>query len=121
MGAQGTEGFAEVLTNGGWRSVTKSGGAQSGNGVMSYERDMPPYIQEMADWLDNKRVHQCIFEHAYLGGEIMLGLQRSAAQGGQVALPLSVAADEQALLKARLTGHPVLVSCEQNRVEFGIS
>ncbi|HRZ93515.1 MAG TPA: Gfo/Idh/MocA family oxidoreductase, partial [Candidatus Paceibacterota bacterium] len=26
MGAQGTEGFAEVLTNGGWRAVTRSGG-----------------------------------------------------------------------------------------------
>ena len=25
MGAQGTDGFAEVLTNGGWRAVTKDG------------------------------------------------------------------------------------------------
>src|SRR5256884_91232 len=30
MGAQGTEGFAEVLTNGGWRAVTKSGGDRNG-------------------------------------------------------------------------------------------
>jgi predicted dehydrogenase len=120
MGAQGTEGFAEVLTNGGWRAVTKSGGSQSGDGLMNYDRDMAPYIQELADWLDQKQVHHCNFEHAYLGAEIMLALQRSAAQGGQVALPLTRGADEQALLKAHLSGHPVLVSCEQNRVEFGL-
>jgi predicted dehydrogenase len=120
MGAQGTEGFAEVLTNGGWRAITKSGGCQSGEGVMNYDHDMPPYIREMADWLDDKKVHQCNFEHAYLGAEIMLALQRSAAEGGQVALPLTGGADEPALLKGRLAGHPVIVSNEQNRAEFGL-
>ena len=120
MGAQGTEGFAEVLTNGGWRAVTRSGGYQCGEGAMNYDHDMLPYIQEMADWLDNKQVHQCNFEHAFLGGEIMLALQRSAAQGGQVALPLTTGLDEQALLKAHVATRPVLVSGEQNRVEFGL-
>ena len=120
IGAQGSEGFAEVLTNGGWRAVTKSGGYQSGEGAMNYERDMPPYIQEMADWLDNRQVHQCNFEHAYMGAEIMLGMQRSAAQGGQVALPLVDGEDEQAQLKALVAGQGVLVSCEQNRKEFGL-
>jgi len=33
IGAQGTDGFAEVLTGGGWRAVTK-GGACSGEGSM---------------------------------------------------------------------------------------
>jgi len=50
----------------------------------------------------------------------MLGLQRSAAQGGQVALPLTTGLDEQALLKTQVAAHPVIVSCEQNRVEFGL-
>jgi predicted dehydrogenase len=122
IGAQGTEGFAEVLTNGGWRAVTKSGGLQSGEGAMNYDLDMPPYIQEMADWLDDAgKVHQCNFEHACLGAEIMLALQRSAAEGGQVALPLTSGADEQALLKASLGDRPVLVSSEQNRKEFGLA
>ena len=121
LGAQGTEGFAEVLTNGGYRAVTKSGGYQSGEGVMNYEADMPPYIQEMADWLDDdKKVHQCNFDHAFLGAEIMLALQRSAAEGGQVAIPLTAGADEQALLKAKMPDRPVLVSFEQNRKEFGL-
>ncbi len=121
LGAQGTEGFAEVLTNGGWRAVTGSGGYQTGAGAMNYDLDMPPYIQEMADWLDDDaKVHPCNFDHACLGAEIMLALQRSVVEGGQVALPLATAADEQALLKAKLAGKPVLVSCEQHRKEFGL-
>ena len=57
---------------------------------MAYDLDMPPYIQEMADWLDNpQKVHQCNFDHACLGAEIMLALQRSAVEGGQIALPLA--------------------------------
>jgi predicted dehydrogenase len=121
IGAQGTEGFAEVLTNGGWRALTKSGGYQSGEGAMNYELDMPPYIQEMADWLDDDRkVHPCNFDHACLGAEIMLALQRSATEGGQLALPLGTGVDEQAMLKAKVSDRPVLVSCEQNRKEFGL-
>ncbi len=122
IGAQGTQGFAEVLTNGGWRAVTRDGGFQTGEGAMNYDLDMPPYIQEMADWLDDDhRVHQCNFEHALLGAEIMLAMQRSAVEGGQVALPLTTGADEQALLKAKLSDRPVLVSCEQNKKEFGLA
>ncbi len=122
IGVQGTHGFVEVLTNGGWRAVTKSGGYQTGEGAMNYDLDMPPYIQEMGDWLDDdKKVHQCNFEHAVLGAEIMLAMQRSAAEGGQVALPLTIGADEQALMKARLSDKPVLVSCEQNKKEFGLT
>ena len=121
LGAQGTAGFAEVLTNGGWRAVTKEGGYQSGEGAMNYELDMPPYVQQMADWLDDdSKPHPCAFARACLGAEIMLALQRSAAEGGQVPLPLTAGADEQALLKAKLTAQAVLVSCEQNRKEFGL-
>lgn len=121
IGAQGTEGFAELLTNGGWRAVTKSGGAQSGEGAMNYDLDMPPYIQEMAGWLDDdQKVHPCNFEHACQGAEIMLALQRSAAEGGQVGLPLTSGADEQAMLKSKVPDRPVLVSCDQNRKEFGL-
>ena len=89
---------------------------------MNYDLDMPPYIQEMADWLDDEqKVHPCNFDHACLGFEIMLAMQRSAADGGQVALPLASGADEQALLKAKLADLQVLVSCEQNKKEFGVA
>ena len=89
---------------------------------MNYDLDMPPYIQEMADWLaDSNKPHQCNFDHACLGAEIMLAMQRSAVEGGQVALPLAAGADEQALLKSRLADRAVLVSCEQNKKEFGLA
>ena len=121
IGAQGTEGFAEVLTNGGWRAVTKSGGAQSGPGAMNYETDMPPYIQDMAEWLDDgSRVHPCDFGSAYKGFEIMAALMRSAALGGQVALPLSRGMDEVQLLRDHVPEGSALVSCEGNRKEFGL-
>jgi hypothetical protein len=74
----------------------------------------------MADWLDGKKTHQCNFEHAAVGAEVMLAMQRSAAQGGQIPLPLADSLDEQALLKSRVSPAGVLVSCEQNRKEFGL-
>ena len=85
IGAQGTEGFAEVLTNGGWRAVTRSGGAQSGDGAMNYDLDMPPYIQEMADWLDDpQKVHPCNFDHAALGAAIEINQNTFRTSGNLV-------------------------------------
>ena len=118
---QGTEGFAEVLTNGGWRAVSRRDGYQCGEGAMNYDLDMPPYIQEMAEWLDDPtRRHACNFDSAYKGMEIMLGLCRSAAQGGQVALPLAEPADELALLKQAVADRKVLVSSDVNAKEYGV-
>jgi hypothetical protein len=51
----------------------------------------------------------------------MSALQRSVIEGGQIALPLANGVDEQALLKAKLADKPVLVSCEQNKKEFGLA
>jgi predicted dehydrogenase len=119
IGAQGTEGYAEVLTGGGWRAVTKKG-VESGPGCMNYDLDMPPYIQEMADWLDDdKKVHSCNFADAYKGSEIMMGLCRSAMLGGQVALPLTEGMDEIALLKEQLHPQKALLSMAGNAKEYG--
>jgi hypothetical protein len=86
---------------------------------MNYDLDMPPYIQEMADWLDdNARVHSCHFESAYKGFEIMMGFCRSVAEGGQIALPLSSEADEMALLKAGVPSRPALFSMAANAREY---
>jgi predicted dehydrogenase len=118
IGAQGTDGFAEVLTGGGWRAVTKSG-SFSGPGSMSYDLDMPPYIQDMADWLDGTKVHPCNFESAYKGQEIMMALLRSVVEGGQVALPLIDGQDELAALRAKLPEKKVLLSMAANAKEYG--
>ncbi len=118
IGAQGTGGFAEVLTGGGWRSVTTEG-ACSGGGSMNYDLDMPPYIQQMADWLDDEtQVHPCHFGSAWKGFEIMMGFCRSAAKGGQVALPLAEGADEIEMLKAALPEAKVLLSMAANAKEY---
>ena len=119
MGAQGSEGFAEVITNGGWRAVTTRGGYQSGAGNMDYVEDMPPYVQEMADWLDDdSKFHPCAFANAYQGFEIMSALYRSAAQGGQVALPLISGEDEIALLKVKVPDRKVLMPVAGSAKEY---
>jgi predicted dehydrogenase len=121
MGAQGTEGFAEVLTNGGWRAVTKSGGHQTGEGAMNYDLDMPPYVQDMADWLDGEnKPHPCRFENAFKGAEIMLAMQQSVISGGQIPLPLRNGMDEVAELKRVIADRKVLVSSEVNSKEYNV-
>jgi predicted dehydrogenase len=119
MGAQGSEGFAEVITNGGWRAVTKTGGYQSGGGNMDYVEDMPPYVQEMADWLDDdKKMHPCAFAHAYQGFEIMSAFYRSVAEGGQIPLPLTKGADEIALLKEKVPAKKVILTLAESAKEY---
>ena len=120
IGAQGTDGFAEVLTGGGWRAVTKHG-ASGGEGCMNYDLDMPPYIQDMADWLDDDtKVHPCNFASAYKGFEITMALCRSAVEGGQVALPLTTAADEVEMLRKSVPDRKVLLSMAANAKEYGV-
>ncbi len=102
IGAQGTDGFAEVLTGGGWRAVTKDG-VSSGPGSMDYAHDMPPYIQDMADWLDDPNdVHPCNGETALKGFEMMMAACRSVVQRGKVTLPLGAGEPELEALKAVL-------------------
>jgi len=102
MGAQGTEGFAEVLTGGGWRAVTHDG-VMSGPGCMDYEHDMGPYVQEMADWLDDdKEIHPCNGESAFKDHEIAMALCRSVVQRGKVNLPLGPGEPELKALKSLL-------------------
>ncbi len=118
IGAQGTDGFAEVLTGGGWRAVTKAG-SWSGGGSMNYDSDMPPYIRQIAEWLDDEdKIHPCHFGAAYKGFEIMMGMCRSAAAGGQVALPLTEGCDELALLRERVPDRRVLFSMPENAKEY---
>jgi hypothetical protein len=107
------------MTGGGWRAVTKSGGYQAGEGGMNYDFDMPPYVQEMADWLDDdKKVHPCCFAHAYQGFEVMSACYRSVAEGGQITLPLTSGADEIALLKEKVPTKKVLLTLAESAKEY---
>lgn len=119
VGVQGTRGFAEVLTGGGWRAVTPQG-ESSGEGCMNYDLDMPPYVDEMADWLDDDRkVHPCNGESAYKGFEIAMAMLRSVVERGQIALPLPPGEPELDALARVLPDRPVLLSSEVNRKEYG--
>jgi predicted dehydrogenase len=103
VGAQGTEGFAEVLTGGGWRAVTRDG-VFSGPGCMDYEHDMPPYIQDIANWLDDPgRVHPCNGETALVGFQVMMAACRSVVERGKVTLPLGPGEPELEALQAVLS------------------
>jgi predicted dehydrogenase len=117
IGATGTEGYAEVYTGNGWKAVTPNG-ILTGDGAMAYDQDMPGYIQDMADWLDRGKVHPCGFENAYAGFEVMMGMLRSAARGGQVALPLLDGANELEELQRTLSGAPLLATLEESRKEY---
>jgi predicted dehydrogenase len=118
IGATGAEGYAEVYTGNGWKAVTP-GGILSGDGAMAYDQDMPGYIQDMAHWLDKGQVHPCNFDHAYAGFEVMMGMLRSAARGGQVTLPLVDAADELEELRRALSSAPLQITLEESRKEYG--
>jgi len=100
IGAQGTEGFAEALIGGGWRAVTRdSGGPISGPGSWNAQLDQPPYIRDIAVWLDDPgRVHPCNGESAYKGFEIVMAICRSAALRRPVPLPLEPAEPEMEML-----------------------
>jgi hypothetical protein len=76
IGVFGSEGFAEVLTGGGWRAVAKQG-ATSGPGCMNYDVETPPYVEDMARWLDDdKQIHPCNGARAYEGFEITMAMLR---------------------------------------------
>jgi predicted dehydrogenase len=118
VGVQGTTGFAEALTGGGWRAVTPEG-ASSGEGCMNYDLDMPPYVDAMADWLDDDRkVHPCNGESAYKGFEIAMAMLRSVVERGQISLPLGPGEPELEALARVLPDRPVLLSSDANRKEY---
>jgi len=106
IGVQGTEGFAEVLIGGGWRAVTRdAGGPISGPGCWSAQLDQPPYIRDIALWLDDaSRLHPCNGESAFKGFEIVMAICRSALERRRVFLPLERGAPEIQRLGAVLTG-----------------
>lgn len=118
IGAQGSDGFAEVYTGGGWKAVTSKGTA-SGPGCMNYSLDMAPYVEDMVRWLDNpQQTHPCNFNDAYKGFEITMALCRSVIERGQIALPLKTGKDELQLLKGVLPDGKVLFSMAKNAEQY---
>ncbi len=118
IGAHGTEGYAEVHTGTGWRAVTRQG-VQAGPGGMDYEHDMAPYVDQMADWLDDDaKPHPARFARAYQGLEIISALYRSAIERGQIELPMSIGMDEIDGLRASVPDRRVLTPLTESRKEY---
>jgi predicted dehydrogenase len=119
IGAQGTQGFAEVLTRGGWRAVTKDKGVISGPGSMNYEHDTPLYVQDIVAWLDDEsRMHPCNGEDAYQGFEIMMAFCRSVVERGQIKLPLGPGYNELEALKAVLKNTPIFPTTPETAKQY---
>lgn len=92
----GTHGFAWANTDGEWRALTKSSAPQVlGEQLARWPTQndqllQPPYIRDLADWLDDDaRAHPCNLSVSYHGFEIVEGLCRSALDCRKVALPLA--------------------------------
>jgi hypothetical protein len=86
---------------------------------MDYDHDMPPYVQQMADWLDDDgQPHPARFERAYHGLEIMSALYRSVIERGQIGLPLATGIDELAGLKSKVPDRKVLMTLEESAKEY---
>jgi hypothetical protein len=87
---------------------------------MDYDLDMPGYVRDIARWLESERNrHPCHFENALQGFEIMMGLWRSAAEGGQVSIPLSKGKNEIAMMKEFLRRRKILISSGVNSGPYG--
>ena len=86
---------------------------------MDYALDMPPYIKDIANWLDDPaQTHPCSFDNAYRGFEITMALCRSAAEGGQIRLPLEKAGDEIQMLKDSVAQREVILAIPASAKEY---
>ncbi|MEM9921204.1 MAG: Gfo/Idh/MocA family oxidoreductase [Bacteroidota bacterium] len=113
IGAQGTHGYAEVLTGIGWRAMTKDG-YQSGEGGMNYEHDMKYYIADTIEWLDGASPPLCNFDQAYKGHQAVMALCKSVVEGGQVSLPLQTLSHEIDDLFHYMSDKALLVSSDKH-------
>jgi len=92
----GTHGYAWANTNGQWAALTKSSAPDVVHEqweawpVQNDQLLQPPYIRDLADWLDDDaRVHPCNLEVSYHGFEICAALCLSALEHRNVELPLA--------------------------------
>ena len=89
---------------------------------MNYDLDMPPYVEDMARWLDDdRRVHPGNGESAYKGFEITMAVLRSVVERGQIKLPLGPGEPEIDAINRVLPDRPVLLSIPASRKEYPIA
>ena len=90
----GSEGYAQAIVGWGWRAVTKSSGFISCEGGFDVAHDQPPYIRDLADWLDDDaKVHPCNGDVTYHGFETAMAICLSSLEHRQVELPMDLPAE----------------------------
>ena len=90
----GELGYAEVREGLGWRAVIAGEGVLEGPGCWDPGLDQPPYMRDLADWLDDdSKVHPCNNEDSYVGFEIAMGIAESALTHKRIDLPFEPEGD----------------------------
>ena len=117
IGAQGSLGYAEVYTGGGYKAVTADGLIE-GPGAMEYDQDMPGYIDDIAKWLNDSVEHPCSFSNAYTNFETWQAMYRSYFNGGQIELPLKDSMDEIAELRERMSEKKLITTFGESNNEY---
>lgn len=88
----GSEGYARVVVGYGWEACTRSSGGRliSGQGGFNPDLDQPPFILDVAAWLDDPtRVHPCNGAISYHGFELTMGILLSSLERRQVTMPIA--------------------------------
>ena len=86
----GSEGYAQVIVGSGWRAVTRSSsGLIEGFDGFNVEKDQPPYIRDLADWLDDStKIHPCNGEITYHGFELVMAVCLSGLERRRITVPI---------------------------------
>jgi len=100
----GTHGTVQVVSGSGlWAKVRGRDELIRDEASFDVTLDQPPYIRELADWLDDDRkVHSCNGERAFRGFEVFMGACLSAVENRRVDLPMEQDVDVLGKLKASL-------------------
>ncbi len=88
----GSAGYVRVIVGYGWQAVTKSSGGEMicGEGGFDVDLDQPPYLRDLAAWLDDDAAgHPCNGQVSYHGFEMAMGILLSSIERRKVDLPIA--------------------------------
>ena len=97
----GTRGYVQVVAASGlWAQTCDERELIRVDAHFDVTKDQPPYIRELADWLDDdSRPHCCNGDHAFHSFEVFMGACLSSLDRRPVLLPLT--ADDDILARMR--------------------
>ena len=118
IGAQGTEGYAEVHTGSGWRAVTKKASSPVPAAWTTTTTWRHTSRRWRIGWTTNESRIRCASSAHTRDSKSCLALYRSVIDGGQIALPLTSGMDELAGLRAKVPDRKVLMTLADSAKEY---